>query len=78
MNIMKEISGGICAAKGFTASGIHCGIRKGRNKKDLSLIFSEVPASCAAVYTTNLVKGAPIEITKRHLENGIARAVHKK
>ena len=46
---MKTISGGVCAAKGFKANGIHCGIRKSRTKKDLSLIFSERPASCAAV-----------------------------
>ena len=71
---MKTITGGVCAAKGFKAAGIHCGIRKGRDKKDLSLIFSEVPASCAAVYTTNLVKGAPIQITKEHIANGIAQA----
>lgn len=56
---MKTVSGGVCAAKGFTAAGVHCGIRKNKSKKDLSLIFSEVPASAAAVYTTNLVKGAP-------------------
>ena len=72
---MKIISGGICAAKGFTANGIHCGIRKNRTKKDLSLIFSEKAASAAAVYTTNLVKGAPLTVTKKHLENGKAQAV---
>ncbi len=72
---MKIISGGVCAAKGFKASGIHCGIRKNRTKKDLALIVSDVPASAAAVYTTNLVKGAPLTVTKRHLENGIAQAV---
>ncbi len=72
---MKFIDGGICAATGFTASGVHCGIRKNKTKKDLSLIFSSVPASAAAVYTTNLVKGAPLTVTKKHLENGIAQAV---
>ena len=72
---MNIISGGVCAAKGFTANGIHCGIRKSRTKKDLSLIFSEKPASCAAVYTTNLVKGAPLLVTKENLSNGIAQAV---
>ena len=45
---MKAVSGGVCAAKGFTANGIHCGIRKNHAKKDLSLIFSAVPASAAA------------------------------
>ncbi len=72
---MKIISGGVCAAKGFKANGVHCGIRKNRQKRDLSLIFSEVPASAAAVYTKNLVKGAPLKITKEHLSNGIAQAV---
>ncbi len=72
---MKIIEGGICAAKGFTANGIHCGIRKNKLKKDLSLIYSEVPASAGAVYTTNLVKGAPLIVTKEHLSNGIAQAV---
>ncbi len=72
---MKFISGGVCAAKGFTASGIHCGIRKNKTKRDLSLIYSERPASAAAVYTTNLVKGAPLLVTKAHLANGQAQAV---
>ena len=72
---MKIISGGVCAAKGFKANGIHCGIRKSRTKKDLSLIVSDQPASCAAVYTTNLVKGAPLLVTKENLQNGIAQAV---
>ena len=72
---MKLIEGGVCAAKGFTANGIHCGIRKNHSKKDLTLILSAVPASAAAVYTTNLVKGAPLTVTKKHLENGIAQAV---
>ena len=72
---MKVVEGGVCAAKGFTANGIHCGIRKNHSKKDLALIASAVPASAAAVYTTNLVKGAPILVTKRHIANGIARAV---
>ena len=72
---MKVIEGGVCAAKGFTANGIHCGIRRNHSKKDLSLIFSSVPASAAAVYTTNLVKGAPLIVTKNHLQDGIAQAV---
>ena len=72
---MKIIEGGVCAAQGFTANGIHCGIRKNRTKRDLALIYSQVPASAAAVYTTNLVKGAPLIVTKKHLENGIAQAV---
>ena len=72
---MKMIEGGVCAAKGFKANGIHCGIRKNHAKKDLSLIVSETPASCAAVYTTNLVKGAPLKVTKAHLADGVAQAV---
>ena len=72
---MKQISGGVCAAKGFTANGIHCGIRKNRTKRDLSMIYSDVRASAAAVYTTNLVKGAPLAVTKKHLSDGYAQAV---
>ena len=72
---MKLISGGVCAAKGFTANGIHCGIRKNKTKRDLALIYSACPASAAAVYTTNLVKGAPLLVTKAHLANGVAQAV---
>ena len=72
---MKVITGGVCAAKGFKANGVHCGIRKNRTKRDLSLILSEVPASAAAVYTTNLVKGAPLIVTQEHLKNGVARAI---
>ncbi len=69
------IQGGGCAATGFTASGVHCGIRKNRTKKDLSMIYSEVPASAAAVYTTNLVKGATLLVTQKHLADGHAQAV---
>lgn len=72
---MKMIEGGVCAAKGFKANGIHCGIRKNRSKRDLALIFCEKQCSAAAVYTTNLVKGAPLTVTKKHLENGVAQAV---
>ena len=57
---MKIISGGVCAAKGYKAGGVHCGIRRNPGKKDLALIISDCPANAAAVYTTNLVKGAPI------------------
>ena len=75
MTDIKQIYGGVCAPQGFSGAGIHCGIRKNHTKRDLALILSSVPASAAAVYTTNLVKGAPLEVTKKHLENGIARAV---
>ncbi|MBQ9308339.1 MAG: bifunctional glutamate N-acetyltransferase/amino-acid acetyltransferase ArgJ [Clostridia bacterium] len=69
------IEGGVCAAKGFRANGIHCGIRKNHDKRDLSLIVSDVPCTAAAVYTTNLVKGAPILLDQAHLQNGRAQAV---
>ncbi len=72
---MKKISGGVCAAKGFKASGIHCGIRKNKTKRDLALIMSDIPAAAAAVYTTNLVKGAPIYVTKENIADGYAQAV---
>ncbi|HWR24297.1 MAG TPA: bifunctional glutamate N-acetyltransferase/amino-acid acetyltransferase ArgJ [Feifaniaceae bacterium] len=72
---MHAIPGGVCAAKGFKASGIHCGLRKNKALKDLALIVSDVPASAAAVYTQNLVKGAPILVTKEHIQNGMAQAI---
>lgn len=72
---MNIIEGGVCAAKGFSASGIHCGIRKNKNKRDLVLISSSVSANAAAVYTTNLVKGAPLIVTKRNISDGKARAI---
>ena len=72
---MEFIKGGVCAAKGFKAGGIHCGIRKNRTKRDLALIVSEKKAAAAAVYTTNLVKGAPLTVTKAHLQDGCAKAV---
>ncbi len=66
---------GVCAAKGFRAGGIHCGIRKNKSKRDLALILSEKEASAAAVYTSNIVKGAPIYVTKANIADGKARAV---
>ncbi len=72
---MKITEGGVCAAKGFKANGIHCGIRKNKSKRDLSLIYSEKRANAAAVYTTNLVKGAPLTVTKQHISDGYAQAV---
>ena len=72
---MKIIKGGVCAPLGFKASGVHCGIRKNKTKEDLALVVSDVMCSAAAVYTTNKVKGAPILVTKKHLENGKARAI---
>ena len=72
---MNFIQGGVCAAKGFKANGVHCGIRKNKTKRDLSLIVSETKASAAAVYTTNLVKGAPIAVTKENIKDGYAQAM---
>lgn len=72
---MKKVKGGVCACKGFTAAGIHCGLSKNPYKKDLSLIYSEKMAAAAAVYTTNLVKGAPIHVTREHIKDGYAQAV---
>ena len=72
---MKQVSGGVCAPKGFTAAGVHCGVRKNRTKRDLALIVSEEPCAAAAVYTQNLVKGAPLIVTRAHLENGFAQAI---
>ncbi len=72
---MQIINGGVCAAKGFKANGIHCGIRKNHSKRDLALIVSEKRAAAAAVYTTNLVKGAPLAVTKKHISDGFASAV---
>ena len=72
---MNIIQGGVCAAKGFRANGVHCGIRKNHVKKDLALIVSQVPASAAAVYTTNLVKGAPLTVTQNHIADGRAQAI---
>ena len=72
---MKQIKGGVCAAAGFKAAGVHCGIRKNQTKRDLGLIVSDCKASAAAVYTTNLVKGAPLLVTKEHLADGTAQAI---
>ena len=72
---MKRIEGSICAPKGFSAAGVHCGIRVNQTKKDLALILSDKTASAAAVYTSNLVKGAPLLVTKENLADGKARAI---
>ena len=72
---MKIITGGVCAAKGYKASGVHCGIRKNQSKKDLALIVSEKKAVTCAVYTRNLVKGAPLTVTKNNIADGYAQAV---
>ncbi|MBQ1660756.1 MAG: bifunctional glutamate N-acetyltransferase/amino-acid acetyltransferase ArgJ, partial [Clostridia bacterium] len=63
------------AAKGFKASGVHCGIRKNKSKRDLALIYCEKKCTAAAVYTTNLVQSSPITVTKKNLADGYAQAV---
>ena len=72
---MKIIENGVVAPIGFKANGIYAGIREGKKRIDLSLILSEKRASAAAVYTTNLVKGAPIYVTKENIEDGYAQAM---
>ncbi|MBQ9415502.1 MAG: bifunctional glutamate N-acetyltransferase/amino-acid acetyltransferase ArgJ [Clostridia bacterium] len=72
---ISKIPGGICAPAGFKAAGIHCGIRHNKTKRDLALIVSDTRASAAALYTSNLVKGAPIYVTREHLKDGYAQAV---
>lgn len=72
---IKFVDGSVTAPKGFVASGVHCGIRKNKNKRDLALIYCEKPCTAAAIYTTNLVKSAPILVTRANLENGTAQAV---
>ena len=85
MDIVKfdnitNVDGGVCAAKGFKANGIQCGlVHEGASltskKNDLAMIVSDTECTAAAVYTTNKVKGAPILVTKEHIKNGRARAV---
>ncbi|NLJ30330.1 MAG: bifunctional glutamate N-acetyltransferase/amino-acid acetyltransferase ArgJ [Clostridiales bacterium] len=72
---MKYVEGGVTAAEGFTASGVYCGIRKNKSKPDLAMICSRVMCSAAAVYTQNLVKGAPLVVTEKNIADGKARAV---
>jgi glutamate N-acetyltransferase / amino-acid N-acetyltransferase len=71
----NKITGSVAAPLGFKASGIHCGIRRNRTKKDLALVVADVPCTAAALYTQNKVKGAPLIVTKNHLENGRAQAI---
>ena len=72
---MEFVEGGVTAAEGFTAAGVYCGIRKNKSKPDLAMIYSRVPCSAAAVYTQNLVKGAPILVTRKNIADGKAQAV---
>ena len=74
---MKLISGGVTAAKGFRAAGVHAGVKAGSSpdKNDLAMILCDTEAAAAGVYTMNRVKAAPIYVTMEHLENGTARGV---
>ncbi|MDW7651920.1 MAG: bifunctional glutamate N-acetyltransferase/amino-acid acetyltransferase ArgJ [Bacillota bacterium] len=69
----QKRQGGITAATGFRAAGIHCGIKK--NKKDLALVVSDAPAAAAGVYTKNRFQAAPVTVTREHLAGGTARAI---
>ena len=75
--MLNQISGGVCAAKGFTAAGVHCGVKAGSSpdKNDLALILSEKECAAAATYTMNRVKAAPLYVTMDHLESGVAWGV---
>lgn len=78
MNVeFTKINGGVCAAKGFSANGLNCGINPNKEKNDLCLVYSDVICNTAAVYTQNKVKGAPIIVTKKNLDKtgGKAQAV---
>ena len=72
---MKGIEGGITAAKGYKTGAVHSGIRASQSKKDLAVIVSDVPCQAAAVYTSNIVKAAPLHITREHLGDGTAQAI---
>lgn len=72
---IKSIDGGVTAPKGFEANGIHCGIRKNKEKKDIALITCQNECNAAAVYTKNLVYGAPITVTRENIKDGKARAI---
>jgi len=70
-----ETDGGVTAPLGFKASGIHCGLRKNKSKRDLAMVYAECDCSVAGVFTTNKVFAAPVGVTREHIKNGHARAV---
>jgi glutamate N-acetyltransferase/amino-acid N-acetyltransferase len=72
---MKDISGGVCAPKGFKAGGIWCGIKASSKKRDLALIYSDTACTAAAVFTTNRVKAASVIVTQEHIAGGKLRAI---
>ena len=75
MSNFKSIPGGICAPQGFSAAGVHCGIRHNHSKLDLALIKADVRCAGAGCYTTNKVYGAPITVDREHLKDGYAQAI---
>lgn len=76
MENFKIIDGGVCAAKGFKASGLYCGIKENPTKKnDICLIVSDVMCNAAGVYTSNKVKGAPVVVTKNNLAKSGGKAM---
>ena len=74
-NVITKISGGVCAAQGFTAGATRCGVKASSAKDDTAIIFSSAPCAAAAVYTKNRVKASPVQITQAHLMDGTARAI---
>ena len=75
--MLKEITGGVCAAQGFKAAGIHCGVKATSkpDKNDVALILSDKECTAAACYTLNRVKAGPLYVTMEHLEDGVAWGV---
>lgn len=75
--MIKEIGGGVCAAAGFTAAGMRCGVKANSrpDRKDLALIYSEKPCSVAAMFTTNQVKASCVQLTMQHVKSGHAQAI---
>lgn len=73
-NELKDINGGITAPRGFSAGTAECGI-KHTGRPDLTIIVSDRTASCAGMFTTNRIKGAPVLVSRRNVQNGAARAI---
>jgi len=72
---MKEVKGGVCAPKGFSACGIRCGIKASSQKKDLAVIFSGKICEAAAMFTTNKVKAASVQVSQENIADGKLRAI---
>ncbi|MDR2433364.1 MAG: bifunctional glutamate N-acetyltransferase/amino-acid acetyltransferase ArgJ [Treponema sp.] len=72
---MKEVSGGVCAPRGFKAGGVWCGIKASSRKRDLALIYSEKRCAAAAMFTTNRVQAASVLVSREHLRGGKLRAI---